>query len=481
MKQLTCEICGSTDLLKQNGVFVCQACGTKYSVEEAKKMMVEGTVKVDNSEKIAKYYQLARTAKDENDSETAAKYYALIREDEPESWEAKFYTVYFEAEKCKVKDAYAMCQKLKKIAPAIVSSIKTNESAEKQVGCVLEIAEKINEIAQMFLNGKSEAAANDAPYLTLLWGDELEEKFSDCREVAEQAVLFWEKALAVIIDTCGTGEEEVDHIVEQYAKKIKKYNNQYVVPKSNISVHTPSSPNKATVDILGIGHIDFTTAPLIPIPVRYIAHGPDSAGGVSVELKLKNIKGKTIKYATLYITAFDRVGNPAACTVHGEATRALSITGPIEAGKDSGELIFETIWYNHTITSVKMHSMIVEYTDGTKEKYKHDEYIHGANTLSRNNSEGQLATLTVTRNEMMKTLVSVNLTCVLDSNEKFRLGYMETVTIPVKPGRHRIDLEFKGRFLVPAKYKSAEFYVDGDVFIELKRNYVWGGYTTKII
>ena len=38
MKQLTCEMCGSTDLLKQDGVFVCQTCGTKYSVEEAKKM-----------------------------------------------------------------------------------------------------------------------------------------------------------------------------------------------------------------------------------------------------------------------------------------------------------------------------------------------------------------------------------------------------------------------------------------------------------
>ena len=46
MKQLTCEMCGSTDLMKQDGVFVCQSCGTKYSVEEAKKMMVEGTVDV---------------------------------------------------------------------------------------------------------------------------------------------------------------------------------------------------------------------------------------------------------------------------------------------------------------------------------------------------------------------------------------------------------------------------------------------------
>lgn len=37
MKQLTCEMCGSTDLMKQEGVFVCQSCGCKYSVEEARK------------------------------------------------------------------------------------------------------------------------------------------------------------------------------------------------------------------------------------------------------------------------------------------------------------------------------------------------------------------------------------------------------------------------------------------------------------
>ena len=69
MKQLTCEMCGSTDLMKQDGVFVCQTCGTKYSVEEAKKMMVEGTidvqgtVKIYASEKFHNYYQVARRAK----------------------------------------------------------------------------------------------------------------------------------------------------------------------------------------------------------------------------------------------------------------------------------------------------------------------------------------------------------------------------------------------------------------------------------
>ena len=52
MKQLKCEMCGSNELIKQEGVFVCQSCGCKYSVEEAKKMMIEGTVTVQGEVKI---------------------------------------------------------------------------------------------------------------------------------------------------------------------------------------------------------------------------------------------------------------------------------------------------------------------------------------------------------------------------------------------------------------------------------------------
>ena len=37
MKKITCEMCGGTDLIKQDGVFVCQNCGMKYSLEDAKK------------------------------------------------------------------------------------------------------------------------------------------------------------------------------------------------------------------------------------------------------------------------------------------------------------------------------------------------------------------------------------------------------------------------------------------------------------
>ena len=33
MKALICEMCEGAELIKQDGNYVCQACGTKYSVE----------------------------------------------------------------------------------------------------------------------------------------------------------------------------------------------------------------------------------------------------------------------------------------------------------------------------------------------------------------------------------------------------------------------------------------------------------------
>ena len=103
MKKLTCEMCESTDLLKQDGAFVCQSCDAKYSVEEAKRMMgentagVDGTAKVNNAGKLDNLYINARRAKDDGNVEQAFKYYEQIILEDPDSWEANFYIAYFSA------------------------------------------------------------------------------------------------------------------------------------------------------------------------------------------------------------------------------------------------------------------------------------------------------------------------------------------------------------------------------------------------
>ena len=48
MKAMVCEICGSNEFVKQDGMFICQQCRTKYTVEEAKKLIVDVA---DSSEK----------------------------------------------------------------------------------------------------------------------------------------------------------------------------------------------------------------------------------------------------------------------------------------------------------------------------------------------------------------------------------------------------------------------------------------------
>ena len=86
MKQLTCEMCGSADILKEDGVFVCQSCGIKYSVEEAKKMMVEiegtvevsGTVKVDSTDTIENLLIRAQQFIDAQQPTKALAYYNQI-------------------------------------------------------------------------------------------------------------------------------------------------------------------------------------------------------------------------------------------------------------------------------------------------------------------------------------------------------------------------------------------------------------------
>ena len=103
MKQLTCEMCGSTDLMKQEGVFVCQTCGMKYSIEEAKKMMIEGTVdvqgtvKVDNSAFVEKYLSNARRAYEKEDWEEVEKYYNMVEQNVPNNMEAVFFSAYGKA------------------------------------------------------------------------------------------------------------------------------------------------------------------------------------------------------------------------------------------------------------------------------------------------------------------------------------------------------------------------------------------------
>lgn len=162
MKALQCEMCGSQDLVKDGGVFVCQSCGTKYTVEEAKKMMVEGTVdvkgtvKVDTSDELKNLYEIARRAKDSNNSANAAKYYDMILVKDPSSWEANFYVTYFNAMSCKIAEIWTEASNVDSNIKTVLELIKKEISEkEEQKKILTEVTEKLIEIGQMFYTASS--------------------------------------------------------------------------------------------------------------------------------------------------------------------------------------------------------------------------------------------------------------------------------------------------------------------------------------
>lgn len=82
---LTCELCESTDFLKEDGMFVCQGCGTKYTVEEAKKLLSGGGSEgaaggSARQDKIDNYLTLATNALDSSNNSEAENYASKVLE-----------------------------------------------------------------------------------------------------------------------------------------------------------------------------------------------------------------------------------------------------------------------------------------------------------------------------------------------------------------------------------------------------------------
>lgn len=138
MKPLTCEMCGSTDLIKQDGVFVCQSCGCKYSIEDAKRMMIEGTVdvqgtvKVDNSAFVAKYLANARRAKEKEDWEETEKYYNMVEQNDPDNIEAIFYSSYGKAKASLTDDDVYKRAAIFKVLENCISVVDNHYNPERR-------------------------------------------------------------------------------------------------------------------------------------------------------------------------------------------------------------------------------------------------------------------------------------------------------------------------------------------------------------
>ena len=257
MKKLVCEMCGGTDLIKDGGVFVCQTCGCKYTIEEAKKMMVEGTVdvsgstvKVDTSGELANLYQIARRAKDDNNSENAAKYYDMILVKDPFSWEAAFYVVYFKALECKIAQIRSAAISVSNCEDSVLSLIRDHVPESDQELAVKEVMLRSVLIANLLESGSKShydsisqdikanylqeyvdnvCAARDIAYNC---GSQIEKIFGSNEEIAKYSADAWKAGIAIHnkLLPLFNDKQSNKNVILSYAKKIEKYDPTFARP-----------------------------------------------------------------------------------------------------------------------------------------------------------------------------------------------------------------------------------------------------------
>ena len=251
MKALVCEMCGSHDMVKDNGYFVCQHCGAKYTIEEAKKMMIEGTVdvsgstvKVDSSERLNNLYLIARRAKDENNDENAEKYYDMILVEDPTSWEASFYVVYFKAMQCKIGQIKSAAISVSNCIDSVLKLIKDYVvGVEEQDKAVKEVAWKCKTISLMLFTGAinhynsissqirgnyvDELDANcfAAASIMLRLGDSIDSLFADHEILRKVAVDAWKDGIDKRQKR--TLFPDKDAIIIKYVAIVQKYDKEY--------------------------------------------------------------------------------------------------------------------------------------------------------------------------------------------------------------------------------------------------------------
>jgi len=255
MGAIVCELCGSNDITKRGEFFVCEHCGTKYTPEDAKKLVVQGVVKLDNTEKLANLYEIARRAKKDGNSASAEKYYDMILVEDPMSWEASFYVVYFRAMQCKIAHISSAAASISNCLPSVLKLIHSQlRDKEEQKEAVIDvwaracyIADMLHGAAVQHFNGigdsirekyRDEFVRNATATFSIMYmlGDCIDKLWKNDAEIRKYAESAWKTAIdghsRAIKSIPISDRENVKKVILAYSEKVKKYDPDYIVPSA---------------------------------------------------------------------------------------------------------------------------------------------------------------------------------------------------------------------------------------------------------
>lgn len=96
MKALRCELCGGNELEKRDGMYVCPFCNTRYTVEEAQKLIITNPILIDSSKDVENWLVLAERAYAAGNLDEANSYYRKVLEKDPNNVDALVNTIFQE-------------------------------------------------------------------------------------------------------------------------------------------------------------------------------------------------------------------------------------------------------------------------------------------------------------------------------------------------------------------------------------------------
>lgn len=138
MKAIVCEMCGGNDVVEQDGLYICQNCGTKYTAEDVKKLMIDisgSSIKVDEKEKAESYRKLAKEARKMDNIQKAAEYYNQLVTLCPDDWEAIFFSVYYSSASCVIAQITIAASNVSSAVKLVTAKISNLPSQEKMDIC----------------------------------------------------------------------------------------------------------------------------------------------------------------------------------------------------------------------------------------------------------------------------------------------------------------------------------------------------------
>jgi ribosomal protein L37AE/L43A len=167
VKKMVCELCGSNNFTKDSeGLFVCDYCRTKYTPEQAQKMLVEGTVRVDRSEDVDKFLRLAKSALEHSNPAEAYDYSNRALEIDTENSEAWF---------LKARAAGWSSNMISPRYTEMVGAFRTalaNAPEDRKESMMKEAADELNNVA-VTVHKISYQEVLDHPSVDSIWQDHI--------------------------------------------------------------------------------------------------------------------------------------------------------------------------------------------------------------------------------------------------------------------------------------------------------------------